>query len=102
MQKLLRELRVWARQSAQSSIELRRAGYKKFAELCDLYLSDDDAHINFMRPGAIHQARWMAKVIYAIKLVLLEQQITGLSHGAVTVAHQVSKLRYFVNFMTHV
>ena len=101
-QMLLRELRVTARQAAQSSIDLRRDDYKEFAKLRDLYLSDDDAHINFMRPGAIHQARWMAKVIYAIKLVLLEQQITDLPRGTVTAAHQVGKLRDFVDFMTHV
>ena len=44
----------------------------------------------------------MAKVIYAIKLVLLEQQITDLPRGTVTAAHQVGKLRDFVDFMTHV
>ena len=101
-QMVLHELRVAGRLAAQSSIDLRRDDYKEFAKLCDLYLSDDDAHVNLMRPGAIHQARWMAKVIYAIKLVLLEQQITALPRGAVTVAHQVSKLRDFVDFMTHV
>ena len=101
-QMLFSELRATARQAAQSSADLRRDDYKEFAKLCDLYLSDDDDHIDFMRPGAIHQARWMAKVIYAIKVVLLEQQITVLPRGAVTVAHQVGKLRDFVDFMTHV
>ena len=101
-QTLLRELRITARETAQSSIDLRRDDYKEFAKLCDLYLSDDDANVNFMRPGAIHHARWMAKTIYAIKLVLLEQQITDLPRGTVTAAHQVSKLRDFVDFLTHV
>lgn len=101
-QTLLSELRVTARQTAQSSTDLCRDDYKEFAKLCDLYLSDDDACINFMQPGAIHQARWMAKVIYAIKLVLLEHQIADLPRGTVTAAHQAGKLRDFVDFTTHV
>src|SRR5687768_7058811 len=30
--------------------------------------------IRFMQPGALHRARWMARVIYAIKLCLFQSQ----------------------------
>ncbi len=54
----------------------------------------------FKRPGALHKARWMAKLIYLIKICLFEQQIKDLPCGTITTLQQESKVRDFVNFVT--
>ena len=51
-----------------------RGDYKELVVLTLLYLQDEDtvtAFRKFYRPGALHKARWMAKLLYAIKMVLL-------------------------------
>jgi hypothetical protein len=55
-----------------------RDDYLEFVKLCIVFLdSNSDEKVTFKRPGALHKARWMAmaKVIYSIKICLLEQQI---------------------------
>ena len=42
----------------------------------------------------------MAKLIYALKICLFEHQIKHLPRGTITMAHQVTKIRDFVNFTT--
>jgi hypothetical protein len=44
----------------------------------------------------------MAKLIYSIKICLLQQHINSLPRGSVTTAHQVQKVHDFVVFITHV
>ena len=58
--------------------------------------------VQLKRPGAMHKARWMSKLLYAIKICLSEQQTKQLPPGTVTTRQQVSKLRQFVVFVTHV
>jgi hypothetical protein len=89
-------------QLATSEISLRRDDYREFAELCIVFLDGEDADhpITFKRPGALHKARWMAKLIYALKICLFEHQIKHLPRGTITMAHQVTKIRDFVNFTT--
>ena len=41
----------------------------------------------------------MAKILYAVKMVLLEQQIQSLPKGTIATADQQQKLRIFVNFL---
>jgi hypothetical protein len=48
----------------------------------------------------MHKGRWMAKLLYAIKICLLEKHIKDLPKGTITVQHQVPKVRNFVNFVT--
>ena len=53
------------------------------------------------RPGALHKARWMAKlIIYSLKLSLLETKIFDIPMGAITTKDQIPKLRDFVCFIS--
>ena len=51
--------------------------YQELVTLVLLYLSDDKGENfgSFNCPGACHQARWMVKLLYAIKMVLLATSI---------------------------
>ena len=52
-----------------------RDDYRELLELTIIYLSGTPPRrIRFMKPGAINRARWMARVIYAIKIVLFKSQ----------------------------
>lgn len=83
---------------AESVVSHLRDDYKEFTELCLMFLSPENRKIIHW-PGAMHKARWMAKLLYSIKMVLLETQIDGLPKGSVTTRHQSRKLREFVNFV---
>jgi len=50
--------------------------------------------------GALHKARWMAKLLYFIKICVFEQQIADLPRSTITTQQQVAKVREFVNFVT--
>jgi len=86
---------------AEAVVQHQREDYKEFTELCLLYLDnvDKSRSFKFHRPGAVHKARWMAKILYAIKVVLLEKQISLLPKGTITTVTQQLKLRNFVNFV---
>lgn len=52
-----------------------RDDYREFLELSILFLGDVPVRgVRFQVPGAMHRARWMAKVIYAIKMWLFRGQ----------------------------
>ena len=63
------------------------------------YVNLDYDNVKFRRPGAVHKARWMGKLLYVLKLVLLETEICELPKGTVTTSAQVPKLRDFVSFV---
>jgi hypothetical protein len=51
-----------------------REDYRELLELTIVYLGGTlEKNISFRRPGALHRARWMARVIYAIKIVLFRE-----------------------------
>ena len=53
------------------------------------------------RPGALHKARWMAKLmIYSLKLSLLVTKMFDITLGAITTKDQIPKLRDFVCFIS--
>ena len=47
-----------------------RDDYKKCLDLMAAYLGDNHEY-NFLKPGAIHKARWLEKQLYCYKIVLL-------------------------------
>ena len=56
-----------------------RDDYLELIDLCLLILGASrdrraTAEYNFRLPGAVHQARWMAKVIYCFKIILFREQ----------------------------
>jgi hypothetical protein len=102
-QAMLMSLREEVLQTIRSNIPVRREDYKEFAELCQAFLNDDNqSDLSLRRPGAMHKARWMAKMIYSIKICLLETHIACLPRGTVTTLHQMIQLNEFVVFIVHV
>ena len=68
----------------QAELKLRCDDYKEFIYLCTLFLDTEDTEdsvITFNRPGALHKARWMAKLIYSIKICLLQQHFNNHPRG---------------------
>ena len=78
-------------QLAASELSLRRDDYRDFAELCTVFVDGEmaDHPISFKRPGTLHKARWMGKLIYSIRICLFELQIQELPRGTITTLHQV-------------
>ena len=52
------------------------------------------------RPGALHKARWMAKLLYSLKIILLSEKINELPKGSVFGSGQFRKLVEFTQFFT--
>ena len=73
-------------------------------ELSLLYLADTSVPFkSFKKPGALHQARWMSKILYSIKIVLLSPHITkAVGVKVCTNNTQFNKLQNFVNFVVYV
>ena len=54
-----------------------REDYKEPLNLCMIFLGGaDPAKVSFRSSGAFHQARWMPKTIYSLKLFLFQHQFT--------------------------
>lgn len=101
---LLMESRTNVLKLCQSELSLRRDDYLEFVQLCTVFLDGEvkEHLVTFRRPGALHKARWMAKLLYSIKICLFENQIQQLPTGTITTKQQVSKVRDFVIFVTHI
>lgn len=53
-----------------------REDYRELIELCVVFLNGDpEKKIKIKPPGALHQARWMARAIYSLKICLLQSQV---------------------------
>ena len=64
---------------AHSDLDYRRDDYLEFVELCIIFLDCEKGHtLTFNHPGTLQNARWMAKLIYSIKINLFEEQIHDL------------------------
>ena len=50
-----------------------RGDYRELVELCVVFLGGDTK--NKLKLRALHQARWMARAIYSIKICLLQSQL---------------------------
>lgn len=86
-------------QLLRSELNFNRDDYREFVELCLVFLGAQQS-VKFKQPGALHKARWMAKLLYSLKICLLESEIQKLPAGTITTKHQLPKLRDFVNFAT--
>ena len=79
-----------------------RGDYKELVQLTLLALKDLDAiedFTGFNFPGAMSKARWMAKLLYAIKMILLASKIAELPKGSIFARGQLPKLQRFVQFV---
>ena len=55
-----------------------RDNYKEALELCVIFLGETlphEKHFTMKAPGAIHHARWLAKLLYSFKIALLRGQL---------------------------
>ena len=98
---LLQECRENVLPLASSTIIHQHNDYLEFAEHCVILLDAEWQSLRFTRPGAVHKARWMAKLLYAIKICLSEKQIQHLPPGTITTCQHVAKIRQFVVFITY-
>ena len=71
-----------------------RKDYREIIELSIVVLGGEPRRgIHIARPGAIHRARWMAKVIYALKMYLFrDQEVLNLRKK------DISTIKRFVEF----
>jgi len=61
--------------SCQLSQFQPRDDYRELLELALIFLgADTRADVTIHQPGAIHRARWMAKIIYSLKIFLFRSQ----------------------------
>ena len=83
-QPLLGNLRAELVRCATEVTEHKRGDNHEFVQLCLVFLDADGEEqtaVTFQRPGALHKARWMAKLLYTLKLALMEQHIALLPPG---------------------
>lgn len=60
---------------AELDIGFVRDDYRELIELCVIFLGGDtEKKLKLRPPGAMHQARWMARAIYSLKICLLQSQ----------------------------
>jgi hypothetical protein len=71
---------TFAKEILQSS-QLTRDDYRELLELTILFLGDTPSRgVRFMTPGAMHRARWMAKLLYSVKIWMFKQQFKLTNH----------------------
>jgi hypothetical protein len=60
----------------EDSVKIPRDDYRECAENCLIILGATPARgIHFMKPGAVHQARWMACNLYGAKMFMFSKQM---------------------------
>ena len=75
-----------------------RGDYKELLNLMEVYIGMNSGNYKFVKPGAVHRVRWMAKQLYCYKLVMLKDfLLTG-----IVSKYQMQKLQRFVDFCTFV
>ena len=80
--------------------ECYRGDYKELLTLSLAMLTKDTDSLHLQAPGALHRARWMAKLLYSMKMVMLSDKIGNeLPRGAVFASGQIQKLERFVKFV---
>lgn len=74
-----------------------REDYKELLQLSLLYLGGwTQNNFPFRAPGALHQARWMAKAIYTLKIVLFTRQLTNVPGITKKELNGLKPVAYFV------
>ena len=80
--------------------DFSRGDYKELLQLVLVYLGSPPKDFKMRRPGALHKARWMAKLLYSLKIILLSENINELPKGSVFGSGQFRKLVEFTQFFT--
>ena len=74
-----------------------REDYKECLDLMEVYIGDNSRY-NFLKPGAVHKARWMGKQLYCYKMVMLRKHLPM----ELISSTQLDKMQRVVTFLTHV
>ena len=70
----LNNLRTETIRYLSSSVKQCRDDYQELIELTLVILNNPPARIHWRAPGPVHHARWMAKLLYALKIYLFREQ----------------------------
>ena len=80
-----------------------RGDYKELLQLILIYLDHENNSYNIQAPGAVHHARWMSKLIYCLKIVLLKNKIIDeLPKAKIFTPFQIDQLHRFVDFFVFI
>lgn len=91
-----------ANEILKSSLEMR-GDYKEVLQLVVMYIDGGETIFQIQKPGAVNKARWMSKILYCLKLALLENKIVEeLPKGTVFASGQREKITRFVDFVIRV
>ena len=85
-------------QLAEAKKDFVREDYQELLTLAVAYVDPTVTAVSFRRPGALHKARWMSKLIYTLKIILLEPHIMDLPKGTIITGNQVVKLQELAKF----
>lgn len=73
-EKLREDMQVYYGEAMKTSTP--RADYKELLQLCYIFLGGTLVETpHFRAPGAMHNARWMARAIYCLKIFLFKDQV---------------------------
>ena len=62
--------------SCELQKKIVRDNYRELIELSIIFLGGDkEKKLKIRPPGAMHQARWMARAIYSLKICLLQSHL---------------------------
>ena len=100
--RFLEQCRLQVLETSSQVLQFKRDDYKEFIKLCDVFLNTEasDKVVTFKRPGTIHRARWMSKVLYPIKICLLQEELWKEAKSTIATQQQIKNLREFVLFAT--
>ena len=88
------------RSSPNSNDILIRSDYRELLDLVLLYLDCSIDNGNSLhKPGATHKARWMGKLLYTLKLVILKGAVAQEKLATIS---QLTKINRFVKFVVFV
>ena len=76
-----------------------RGDYLELVELTIMFLGGsklDSKAFTFKSPGAFHHARWMAKVIYTLKIALFQKQLAKIGFESLDVLDKITSLASFL------
>ena len=79
-----------------------RGDYRELIILTLVYLRSPPHEFKRLQtPGADSKARWMSKILFSLKIVLLSKQLEIFSKGEVLHPGQLGKIEVFVDFVVY-
>ena len=74
----------------KSQADFCRVDYKEFNNPSMFFLCLTEK-LQFQQSGAVHKAEWMAKLLYSIKICLMQNQIEKVPRGKITTKSKLLK-----------